>query len=93
MAIDFDKIETVFEHNLTKDEIYGLFGFEDTTRNDYIEILKKTHKTDDTIMYGVNVSLYMLYMDRGNKQKAMEYADKLPDCEHKWFSVLNNCLK
>lgn len=93
MAIDFDKVETVFEHNLTKDEIYGLFGFEDMTRERYIQTLKRTRKTDDAILYGINSRLYYLYYWRGDKQKAMEYADKLPDCEHKWFSVLNNCLK
>jgi hypothetical protein len=32
MAIDFDKVETVFEHNITKEEIISLFYFEDTTR-------------------------------------------------------------
>ena len=40
MEIDFDKVETVFEHNLTKEEIIGLFAFEDTDREDYIALLK-----------------------------------------------------
>lgn len=47
MAIDFDKVETVFEHNLTKDEIVGLFIFEDTTREDYIETVKRAYNTDE----------------------------------------------
>ena len=93
MAIDFYKLETVFEHNLTKDEIYGLFGFEDMTRERYIQTLKRTRKTDDAILYGINSRLYYLYYWRGDKQKAMEYANRLPDCDHKWFTVMNHCLR
>ena len=93
MAIDFDKVETVFEHNITKEEIYGLFGFEDMTRERYIRTLKRTRKTDDAIQYGINSRLYALYLSRGNKDKAMEYANRLPDCDHKWFAVMNHCLQ
>lgn len=92
MAIDFDKVETVFEHNLTKDEIVGLFIFEDTTREDYIETVKRAYNTDEEMMMNFNTNLYMLYRDRGDKNKAMEFADRLPDCEQKWFSIMNHCL-
>lgn len=92
MAIDFDKVETVFEHNITKEEIYGLFGFEDMTREDYIETVKRAYNTDEEMMMNFNTNLYMLYRDRGNKNKAMEFADRLPDCEQKWFSIMNHCL-
>lgn len=43
-------------------------------------------------MMNFNTNLYMLYRDRGDKNKAMEFADRLPDCEQKWFSIMNHCL-
>ena len=35
MAIDFDKVETVFEHNITEEEIRSIFYFT-TTRNEFV---------------------------------------------------------
>ncbi|MBR5469560.1 MAG: hypothetical protein IKU78_03745 [Paludibacteraceae bacterium] len=94
MAIDFDKVETVFEHNLTKEEHYGLFAFEDMTREKYIRLLKSMYKNDEDIMFAINALLYALYyFSRKDKKKAMEYADRLPDCDAKWFSVMNHCLQ
>ena len=94
MAIDFDKVETVFEHNLTKEEHYGLFAIEDMTREKYIRLLKSLCKTDKERMFNINVCLYELYyFCRKDKKKAMEYADRLPDCDFKWFSVMNHCLQ
>lgn len=91
MAIDFDKLETIFEHNITKEEIIGFFASE-ISRSEYIEALKSSYKTDESIMYRANVALYNLYYWRGEKQKAMIYADRLPDCDHKWFTLMNHCL-
>lgn len=94
MAIDFDKVETVFEHNITKEEIISLFYFEDTTREKYVRLLNTVYKTDEERMFHINVCLYELYyFCRKNKKKAMEYADRLPDCDFKWFSVMNHCLQ
>lgn len=92
MSIDFSKVETVFEHNLTKEEIYGLFVFGDTTREIYIDTLKKAYNTDEQIMASINSSLYMLFKERGDKEKAIEYASRIPDCDDKWFSLLNHCF-
>lgn len=92
MEIDFDKVETVFEHNLTKEEIIGLFAFEDTDRENYIATLKRCYNTNEQIMNAINARLYTLYYYRGDKKKAMEYADRLPDCDSKWFSLMNHCL-
>ncbi|MBO7316402.1 MAG: hypothetical protein J6U44_04490 [Paludibacteraceae bacterium] len=91
MAIDFDKVETVFEHNLTKEEIISLFYFEDTTRESYIETIKR-YSTEEQMMISINCSLYYLFRARGNHKKAMEYADRLPECDAKYFSVLNHCF-
>ena len=93
ITLDFDKVETVFEHNLTKEEIIGLFVFEDTDREDYIATLKRCYKTDEHVMIAINAKLYKLHYYRGDKKKAMEYADKIPDCDAKWFTLMNHCLK
>ena len=92
MAIDFDKVETVFEHNLTKEEIVGLFIFEDTTRDDYIETVKGMYDTEEKMLINFNSNLYLLYRWRRDIKKAMEYADRIPDCDFKWFSLLNHCF-
>lgn len=92
ITIDFDKVETVFEHNLTKEEIIGLFMFEDTTREDYIETVKRAYNTEEQMIMNFNCNLYMLYWGRGDKKKAMEYANRIPDCDFKWFSLMNHCF-
>lgn len=44
-------------------------------------------------MFSINAKLYALYyFSRKDKKKAMEYADRLPDCDSKWFSLMNHCL-
>lgn len=90
--IDFEKVETIFEHNLTKEEVYGLLGLEDVTRDMYIKVVKNTYDNDESRMWSINCSLYYLYYWRRDKVKAMEYADRLPDRDGKWFSVLNHCF-
>lgn len=92
MEIDFDKVETVFEHNLTKEEIIGLFVFEDTTRESYINTVKGMYDTEEKMLINFNSNLYLLYRSRGDIKKAMEYADRIPDCDFKWFSLLNHCF-
>ena len=77
ITLDFDKVETVFEHNITKAEIAGMFAYPDTTREDYIEALKYAFDNDEHIMNAINNKLSKLYYYRGDKKKAMEYADKI----------------
>ena len=92
ITLDFDKVETVFEHNLTKEEIIGLFVFEDTDRADYIATLKRCYNSNEEVITSLNCSLYMLFWGRGDKKKAMEYANRIPDCDDKWFSLMNHCF-
>lgn len=92
MEFDFNELETVFDYNLTEDECYGLFGFKDETKESYIKTLKNCYNTKEEYNIAANVSLYLLFSQRGQNEKAMEYANRIPDCDAKWFSLFNCCL-
>lgn len=91
MTIDFDKVETVFEHNITKEEIQSIFYFP-TTKEEYIASINRICSNDKEINDFVNADLYILFRLRKNKLKALEYFNKISDSEAKWFSLANHCL-
>ena len=73
--------ETIFDHNVTEEEIKELCGYLPT----------KDHLID-TLNSDEHIALiYRLYSMRGNKIKAKTYFDKLPDTLEKWFSLGNHC--
>lgn len=91
MAIDFDKVETVFEHNITEEEIQSIFYFP-TTRNEFVSMINQMYDNDKDKLDSINANLYNLFRLRKNKQKALEYFNKISDCDAKWFSLANHCL-
>ena len=77
------KMETIFDHGVTDKEIVALCG------------LKKDR--EQFIGWGLDqeehyACIYRLYLMRGDKAKAMEYFNKLPNTLNKWFSLGNHCL-
>ena len=76
-----EKKETIFDHNVTPDELRDLIGFRTVDKENLINTLSQTQ------WYAV---LYSLYMLRGNKNKASFYASKIPDTADKIFGLLNH---
>ena len=70
-------METIFEHNVTKEELLAVTGFEDTIMDDFIGWSQKDH-------YGL---IYRLYIFRKNSKTAKKYADLIPNDVHKTFGT------
>lgn len=72
-------METVFDHNITKEEREAVLGFADITEEDFtsLEFSQRDH-------YGV---IYRLYTFRGDHATAKKYADKIPNDIHKVFGT------
>lgn len=75
-------METIFEHNLTEQEMIDIFGTTSVTK-DMILGLGMTQ----TQHYA---KIYRLYWNRGDREKAIEYAKKIPDSIWKIFEVCNH---
>ena len=72
-------METIFDHNVTEEEVNALTGF-DLTKEKYLE-----HNDSQIDCY---VDIYYLYkIIREDEEKAQEYFDKIPDSPHKYFSI------
>lgn len=73
-------METIFDHNVTKNELELLFGFDDYSAKDFENDTKEQ-----------NISLIVrLHLLRKNMEKAAEYSRKLPDTIDKIFTLLNH---
>ncbi|MBP5419281.1 MAG: hypothetical protein J6Y72_05675 [Bacteroidales bacterium] len=70
-------METVFEHNMTKEEMIGVLGTDELTKKDFVNWTQDRH-------YGL---IYRLYTFRGDDEKAKQYADKMPNTQHKLFET------
>lgn len=75
MIINGKEVETIFDHNLTKEEMISVLGSDDWTRDDFSDWSQINH-------YGL---LYRLYTYRGEHAVAKKYADKIPNTERKVF--------
>ncbi|MBR6284762.1 MAG: hypothetical protein IKR25_10790 [Muribaculaceae bacterium] len=75
-------METIFEHNITKDELLNVTGSSRWTREKILEL------SDSQIDH--YTMIYRLYRYRGDYAKAKEYADKIPDTVHKLFETCNH---
>ncbi|MBR6251570.1 MAG: hypothetical protein IKR17_10325 [Bacteroidales bacterium] len=70
-------METVFEHNMTKEEMVAVMGFDDWVKEDFADWSQIDH-------YGL---LYRLYTYRGDHETAKKFADLIPNTEHKMFGI------
>ena len=79
-------METVFEHNITKEEMILLWGDDEITRDELISFVNDNikDKSPQRVHYEL---LYRLYRIRGEYSTAREYAKKIPDDEDKIFSL------
>lgn len=75
-----EKIETIFDHNVTEEEIEILFGMTGYTE----EYLQK--KPQDRNY----AHIYRLYLIRKEESIAMKYFDLIPDSINKYFSLGNH---
>ncbi|MCD8387013.1 MAG: hypothetical protein LUD17_09015 [Bacteroidales bacterium] len=73
-------METIFDHNVTKEELRKLFGDPDFEPEICLECNQENNY----------IHIYRLYLLRGNKQKWVEYLNKIPDSENKLFSIANH---
>lgn len=78
---DPNKKETIFDHDVTDEEIKDLCGYLPTKQH-LIDMLDSTNHI---------ALIYRLYSMRGDKRKARIYFDMLPDTLEKWFSLGNHC--
>lgn len=77
-------METVFDHNIAKDEIKALFYF-NVTEHQYLSFLSEcTDDKKEKIVYG---HLYSLYCIRGEKEKALQFANQIKTS----FMLCLNC--
>ena len=77
------KMETIFYHGVTEKEVIALCGLK-KNRQQFLD-----WGLDQEDHYAC---IYRLYLMRGDKEKAMEYFNKLPNTLNKWFSLGNHCL-
>ena len=75
-------METVFDHNITKEEQEAVFGFSGVTeeRLNSLGFSQRDH-------YGV---IYRLYTFRGEHKTAKKYADLIPNDVNKIFGTCNH---
>ena len=74
-------METIFDHNVTKEELMMLFAYDGWTAETYVEGLTQ---------YDCYRHIYKLYLLRNDQDKADEYAAKCPDTVEKIFGWLNH---
>ena len=72
-------METIFDHNVTEDEVLNIVGIA-ISKERYIGIVSKEKAIED---------IYYLYLERNNHKEANKYLDMLPDDKHKFFQILN----
>ncbi len=76
-------METIFDHNVTKEELRKMFGSDDWTRERY-------EAFDALTQVDRYRHIYKLYLLRKNQDIADEYAAKMPDTVEKIFGALNH---
>lgn len=75
-----EKIETIFDHNVTEEEIELLFGMSGYTE-EYLQ--KKPQERN-------YAHIYCLYLIRKDEMTAMKYFNLIPDSINKYFSLGNH---
>ena len=75
-------METVFDHNITKEERIAIFGSELATKDFYLSLGydERAH----------NSWLYRLYTYRGDHTMAKKFADRIPNDVAKVFGLCNH---
>ncbi len=75
-------METIFDHNVTKEELKMLFWSDKIT----LETFEKAGITER----GHNEALYSLYLIRGDKKMAKKFLDRIPDDIKKVYETMNH---
>lgn len=75
-----EKIETIFDHNVTEEEIELLFGMTGYAEEHFIN-----DSQEDNFVH-----IYCLYLIRKDEITAMKYFNLIPDSINKYFSLGNH---
>lgn len=70
-------METIFDHNITKDEMLALYCF-DYDKSDYLK---------ESNQYQCYKDIYRLYCMRRDTKTAKKYLDLIPDSDYKTFTL------
>lgn len=81
MEAEKKHIETIFDHNITKQEMKKLLGFDCWTHDEFVKDLTERQNM---------VAIYRLYLLRKDYKMAEHYASLIPDDEDKWFTTCNH---
>ena len=73
-------METVFDHNITKEEMDAILGPLDWTHEDYV---------DEPPEFNYEL-IYRLYSYREDYKTAQKYLDLIPNSIHKLFTICNH---
>lgn len=89
-------METIFDHNITQDEIENFFGAHFRTKEEY-DLINSTvvpgiiePMTEYDMQQDEYVGIYKLYKYRGDEAKAKEYYDKIDDMTYKLGTLGHN---
>ena len=74
------KIETIFDHNVTKEELITLLGSDDFTS----EFCEKYSQEDNYI------HIFYLYLMRKDETNCQKYLNLIPDSDYKTFTLCNH---
>lgn len=74
-------MESVFDHNVTKEELEDIFGSSDITWEDLKDWISQVDCYAD---------LYRLYLLRKNREMATKYLSMIPDSEWKVFELMQH---
>lgn len=75
-----EKIETIFDHNVTEEEIIELFGISGFTEEDFLGDSQERNYAH----------LYRLYLIRKDNQMSNKFFNLIPDSDYKYFSLANH---
>lgn len=74
------KIETIFDHNVTKEELITMLGYSDYTP----ELFKEFSQEDNY------VHIFYLYLLRKDEANSKKYLGYIPDSDFKTFTLCNH---
>lgn len=78
-------METIFDHNITQEEFVLMYG----ELASWYNTIEKWNKYPTTQRENYE-AIYELYWLRGDMEKCIEYASKIPDDVDKLFGLLNH---
>ncbi len=89
-GVEYDHIETFYDFSPSKEDIYGLTADRTTTRSEYLERWQNVCKSGDEVVINCIADLYRFFYFKKEYAIAKKYADRIPDSNWKYFTLLNH---